>query len=104
MALSRTNVGRRARVLSLEGHTSDNPYGLHAAENPWSVTEGMTGLGRGTREWSATTGASRRAERAVAAGLALILLLLAALAVGNAVAGKQSAQRLEHSGDLVEAY
>jgi len=48
-------------------------------------------------------GRTRLGLRAVSAGLALVLAVLAALAVWSSVAGYRSAIRLERSGAIVEA-
>ena len=47
---------------------------------------------------------ARRLTRAVSAVLVVVLLALAGLAVASAYDGQRSAERLERSGDLVEAY
>ncbi len=50
------------------------------------------------------SGDARRLTRAVSTLLVLVLLALAGLAVSSAYEGDRSAERLERSGDLVEAY
>ncbi len=59
---------------------------------------------RATPTTGSGPGDARRLTRAVSALLVLVLLALAGLAVSSAYEGDRYAERVERSGDLVEAY